>query len=94
VNKDGPPRHLSDNIVIIEREIMDNRRERNRFMKGLMSWTGFRVTNLEVLGFITLSVSIFFMGGIQLICLGVLGEYLGKIYLEVKGRPKYFVDSI
>ena len=49
---------------------------------------------LEVLGFTTLAVSIFFMGGIQLIYLGVIGEYLGKIYLEVKSRPKYFVDSI
>jgi polyisoprenyl-phosphate glycosyltransferase len=48
----------------------------------------------EVLGFTTVAVSVFFMGGVQLICLGVMGEYLAKIYREVKGRPLYLVESI
>lgn len=34
-----------------------------------------------------------FMGGIQLLCLGILGEYIGKIYLETKRRPRYIISE-
>jgi dolichol-phosphate mannosyltransferase len=42
-------------------------------------------------GFATTVISILFLGGVQLICLGILGEYLGRIYEEVKGRPLWVI---
>jgi len=45
-------------------------------------------------GFTTLIVLILFIGGIQLLCLGIIGSYLAHIYDEVKRRPPYLVESI
>ncbi len=45
-----------------------------------------------VSGWTTTICSIWLLGGIQLFCIGVLGFYVGKIYFEVKERPKYLVD--
>ena len=45
----------------------------------------------DLRGFPTLVVSIMFFAGVQLISLGVIGEYLGRIYEEVKARPLYLV---
>ena len=43
-------------------------------------------------GWTTLMGSVWALGGIQLLCLGILGEYIGKIYKEVKHRPRFIVD--
>ena len=45
------------------------------------------------LGQATTLVAVLFLGGVQLICLGILGEYIGRIYDEVKGRPLYILNQ-
>jgi len=44
-------------------------------------------------GFPTVVISVTFLGGVQLLCLGILGEYLGRIYDEVKGRPHWIISE-
>lgn len=44
-------------------------------------------------GFPTIVISVLFIGGVQLCCLGIVGEYLGRIYDEVKGRPQWLIQE-
>jgi len=46
------------------------------------------------LGIPTLTVLVLFLGGVQLVGIGVLGEYLGRVYEEVRRRPRYIVDRV
>ena len=54
----------------------------------LVSW----MTGHAVLGWTSTLASIWMIGGIQLLCLGVIGEYVGKIYNETKRRPRFIID--
>lgn len=45
-------------------------------------------------GYATIMVTVVFLGAVQLICLGIIGEYIGKIHMEVKRRPLYVADYI
>ena len=47
----------------------------------------------SVAGSASLACIVCFMGGVQALFLGVIGEYIGKIYLEVKGRPRYIISE-
>lgn len=147
---------------LIDRKVLEqlkNMREKNRFVRGMVSWVGFRQGKVEytrekrfagetkyplkkmlkfaldgmlsfslvplklssgfgflcvVVGFLMfvygsvskifypettipgwtlVFVAIVFLGGIQLITIGILGEYLGRIYEEAKGRPIYIVED-
>ena len=51
------------------------------------------ITGQALNGWTTLGVSILFIGGIQLVGLGIIGEYVGRIFEEVKQRPLYWVKS-
>ncbi len=43
-------------------------------------------------GYATLASSLWFLGGLGMICLGIIGEYLGKLYMEAKKRPRYVIE--
>jgi dolichol-phosphate mannosyltransferase len=47
-----------------------------------------------ITGFATIMIAIFFLGSVQLISIGILGEYIGRIYEEVKGRPTYTITEL
>jgi glycosyltransferase involved in cell wall biosynthesis len=158
LSADKIPEHAGD-FRLLDRKVVDIIRklpERNRFMKGLFAWSGFRQAAVEydraertvgktkfsywklwalaidgitsastvplrvwsyvgaaialfalgyagfvaagtlifgarVPGYASIMVSVLFLGGVQLISLGVLGEYVGRILIETKQRPIYVV---
>ncbi len=55
---------------------------------GISIYTGDAVP-----GWLSTVLPMYFLGGIQLFSIGVIGEYIGKIYAEVKQRPRYFIDK-
>lgn len=52
-----------------------------------------KFTGNTVSGWTSIVSSIWLLGGIQLLALGIIGEYIGKIYTEVKDRPRYIIDK-
>lgn len=70
---------------------------------GLLVFVGSLLTSIWVLivllrgknipGWASITLPMYFLGGVQLLVLGVIGEYLGKIYREVKGRPQFHIEE-
>ena len=52
-----------------------------------------KLTGNTVDGWTFLSISIWFIGGLQMISIGIIGEYIGKIYSETKSRPRYIIEE-
>lgn len=52
------------------------------------------VEKKTVLGWASTVVPLYFLGGIQILSMGIIGEYIGKIYIEVKGRPTYIIEEV
>jgi polyisoprenyl-phosphate glycosyltransferase len=157
-----PIPHDAGDFRLMDRRVVDallTLPERNRFMKGLFAWVGFRQTGIEfvrdarvagqsswnylrlwnfaidgltsfsivplriasmaggiisligfiyaaylttrtlvfgvdVPGYASIMVVMIFLGGVQLLCLGLIGEYLGRLYIEAKARPLYIIADI
>lgn len=155
------PANVGD-FRLIDRKVLEaisSLRERTRYMKGVVSWVGFKSTSVyydrperafgdskigffsllkhaydgifsfstkplkvwlylgiaisltsfgyacfliaktviygsDLPGYASLMVAILFMGGVQLISIGVIGQYIARIFKEVKGRPIYIVDEV
>jgi len=54
---------------------------------------GTLVLKAVIPGWASVVLPIYFLGGVQTLCIGILGEYVSKIYLETKARPRYFIEE-
>ncbi|MDO4704528.1 glycosyltransferase family 2 protein [Tannerella sp.] len=63
------------------------------FIYGIYIFVSNLIYDDPVDGFPTIMVTILFLGGMQLLCIGIIGEYLGRIFNETKKRPVYFARS-
>jgi glycosyltransferase involved in cell wall biosynthesis len=64
------------------------------FMYGSFLLIRTLLYGVDAPGYASIMVSILFLGGVQLIGIGILGEYIGRIYMEAKHRPVYLVDTV
>lgn len=64
------------------------------FIQRIFNISIFGVSPGDIPGFALLALIILFLGGIQIFSIGIVGEYVGRIYQEVKGRPSYIIRSV
>ncbi|SMC10176.1 glycosyltransferase family 2 protein [Nitratiruptor tergarcus] len=62
---------------------------------ALSVWTvGAKLSGVAVSGWTSMMLIVLFLGGVQMLSIGIIGEYIGKIYKETKRRPRFFVEKI
>lgn len=64
------------------------------FIAFIWVFAGYFFYNTVIIGWTSLICSLWFFGGLQIFFLGVIGEYIGRIYSETKGRPRYIISDI
>jgi polyisoprenyl-phosphate glycosyltransferase len=66
------------------------------FSGGMVFWIFFirLFTDRAVPGWASTTVPIYLLGGVQLLCIGIVGEYVAKIYAETKGRPRFLIERV
>jgi len=66
------------------------------FSAGMGAWTLWvrLFTERAVPGWTSTLLPIYLLGGLQILCIGILGEYLGKVYQETKQRPRYIIEKV
>jgi len=62
-------------------------------MSGYILWIRF-FTDRAVPGWASTVLPVYFLGGVQIMCVGVIGEYLGQLYSESKARPRFIIEDI
>jgi glycosyltransferase involved in cell wall biosynthesis len=62
-------------------------------MSGYVLWLRL-FTTFAIPGWASTLLPVYFLGGVQILCLGVIGEYLGKLYSETKARPRYIIEEV
>jgi glycosyltransferase involved in cell wall biosynthesis len=61
-------------------------------MSGYVLWTRL-FTDIAVPGWASTVLPVYFLGGVQIFCVGMLGEYMGKLYAESKARPRFIIEE-
>lgn len=63
------------------------------FTYAIFAFIAFFFTDLNLTGWTSLIMAVIFFGGIQLLTMGIIGEYIGKLFMQVKGRPNYIIKT-
>ena len=63
------------------------------FILGIQTIIAKYTGTAMVPGWATIVVVMGFIGGIQILCIGIIGEYIGQLFQEVKARPRYIVEK-